>query len=146
MPPSQFSEYLFSLYASRTEPPLSLIPLFGLSALTIPHLARYLNTTGDIQSVALISALIQPSTLRENERKTVKRWREGYRDLLDRWRLFGKRVEYDVLRLEVEGRFEDRERERERDVLKERECPVYVHINKVSQIDNRSGGVANAEY
>jgi len=31
----------------------------------------------------------------------VKRWREGYRDLLDSWKMWSERVAYDVVWMEI---------------------------------------------
>jgi hypothetical protein len=55
----------------------------------------------------------------------VRRWHEAYRDLLDRWKLYHLRVEFDVTRQEIAARFEtDDSVQRQRRGVKARECPM----------------------
>lgn len=122
----QLSEYLLSLASSRTERPLSLLPLFGLTPLLLPSLDAYISRTGDVQSVSLISALIDPFTYSTREASMVKRWHEAYRDLLDRWKLYHLRVDFDVMRQEMAARFEGDDVQRQSRGVKGRECPMYV--------------------
>ncbi|ORY34245.1 hypothetical protein BCR39DRAFT_517213 [Naematelia encephala] len=77
---------------------LANLPLTGFTPSLIPLLGRHLDRTGDIQTVALLSSLIPSTRLGKAQREIVARWREGYRDLLDAWGLWGQRVEFDVLR------------------------------------------------
>lgn len=41
----------------------------------------------------------------------MNRWVEAYRDLLDRWHLFGRRVEFDVWRQKIGSDLDGGERE-----------------------------------
>lgn len=70
---------------------------------------RWLERTGDVQTVALLSAYFPQSRLTYRECQMVKKWVEGYRDLLDGWGMWGERVEFDVGRMEIgRGLGEDR--------------------------------------
>ncbi len=69
------------------------LPLTGLvrSKPTIDLLQNYLNRTYDIQTVAIISTFIYG----KHDGK-IAHWNQEYRSLLDRWRLFMERVDYDM--------------------------------------------------
>lgn len=71
------------------------LPLTGLvrSRETLDLLQNYLNRTYDIQTVAIISTLIYG----KHDGK-IAHWNQEYRSLLDRWRLFMERVDYDMAR------------------------------------------------
>ncbi|WVQ80889.1 hypothetical protein IAT38_002996 [Cryptococcus sp. DSM 104549] len=75
---------------------LHMLALSGLSPPALSLLERYLERTGDLQTVAILSAFFPSSKLNAAEKKRVERWREGYRDLLDSWGLWGERCEFDV--------------------------------------------------
>lgn len=74
----------------------------GMSPSGINLLQSYVDRTGDVQSAALIAA--HAGVARDGR---VGRWTEAYRDLLDGWRLFYHRVQFDVDRGQIaqaEGR------------------------------------------
>lgn len=68
------------------------IVLLGLTTDGIQLVQRYLDRTGDIQTAAIIGALI-PAKI-----GNLSRWIETYRDLLDGWKCFKARVRYDMMR------------------------------------------------
>jgi hypothetical protein len=68
------------------------IVLLGLTTDGIQLVQRYLDRTGDIQTAAIIGALI-PTKI-----GNVSRWIETYRDMLDGWKCFKARVRYDMMR------------------------------------------------
>lgn len=67
----------------------------------VPYLRSYLDHTADIQTVSLLASLIPPRSLSANQRAIVDRWTESYRDILDSWKMFAQRVEFDVRRQEI---------------------------------------------
>lgn len=67
----------------------------------------------------------------------VKRWHEAYRDLLDRWKFYHLRVDFDVMRQEMAARFDgDDGVQRQSRGVKARECPMYV-VKKNSAVVSR---------
>ncbi|GBE80545.1 WD40 repeat-like protein [Sparassis crispa] len=64
----------------------------GLTAVGMDILQTYLDITGDIQTVAVLSAL---SPARAQDAR-ARRWLDAYRDLLDGWRLFHHRCQLDI--------------------------------------------------
>lgn len=68
------------------------IVLLGLTTDGIQLVQRYLDRTGDIQTAAIIGALI-PAKI-----GNLSRWIETYRDMLDGWKCFKARVRYDMMR------------------------------------------------
>ncbi|KAI0338210.1 hypothetical protein BDW22DRAFT_1487781 [Trametopsis cervina] len=64
----------------------------GLTTQGIDIIQTYLDTSGDIQSAALIAAL-NPARAQD---KRVERWLDAYRDLLDSWKLFHYRCQFDI--------------------------------------------------
>nr|XP_031857269.1 uncharacterized protein CI109_007324 [Kwoniella shandongensis]KAA5524341.1 hypothetical protein CI109_007324 [Kwoniella shandongensis] len=75
---------------------LHLLALTGFSSPAVSLLSRHLARTGDLQTVAILSAFFPQHRLSKSERDTVERWREDYRDMLDSWGMWGERCEYDV--------------------------------------------------
>ncbi|KAM5536681.1 hypothetical protein V8D89_009608 [Ganoderma adspersum] len=76
----------------------------GLTAAGMELLQAYIDSTGDVQTAALIAAL-SPVLARESR---AARWMDAYRDMLDGWRLFHHRCHLDtergkVLKEAVEG-------------------------------------------
>ncbi|PFH53658.1 hypothetical protein AMATHDRAFT_137028 [Amanita thiersii Skay4041] len=63
-------------------------------------LQKYIDRTGDVQSVAILSALAWPSRQQQLDTRP-ERWLEAYRDLLDGFRLFDCRVGFDIERGQV---------------------------------------------
>ncbi|KAF8907863.1 hypothetical protein CPB84DRAFT_1813441 [Gymnopilus junonius] len=70
----------------------------GLTPLGMNVLQAYVDRTGDVQSVAILSAYVSPSRFWD---RRVERWRESYRDLLDGWRLHHLRVGFDIERGQI---------------------------------------------
>ncbi|KAI8992887.1 hypothetical protein BD414DRAFT_412412 [Trametes punicea] len=68
------------------------IVVTGLSNSGMDLLQTYLELTGDVQSVALLSSLL-PSRAQDPR---ATRWLNAYRDLLDGWRLFHHRCQLDI--------------------------------------------------
>jgi WD repeat-containing protein mio len=64
----------------------------GLTPQGMDILQTYLDTSGDVQTVALL-AVLSPARARD---KCVERWLNTYRDLLDAWRLFHYRCQLDI--------------------------------------------------
>lgn len=64
----------------------------GITPSGMDILQSYLDTTGDVQTVAIISSLSPP--LAQDLRS--KRWLDSYRDCLDAWRLFHYRCQLDI--------------------------------------------------
>ncbi|KAI1787427.1 hypothetical protein LXA43DRAFT_1029054 [Ganoderma leucocontextum] len=76
----------------------------GLTAAGMELLQAYIDSTGDVQTAALVAAL-SPVLARESR---ATRWMDAYRDMLDGWRLFHHRCHLDtergrVLKEAVEG-------------------------------------------
>ncbi len=76
----------------------------GLTATGMELLQAYIDSTGDVQTACLISAL-SPVLARESR---ATRWMNAYRDMLDGWRLFHHRCHLDtergkILKEAVEG-------------------------------------------
>ncbi|KAI0355754.1 hypothetical protein OH77DRAFT_1402535 [Trametes cingulata] len=64
----------------------------GLTTSGMELLQAYLDLSGDVQTVALLSSL--PPTRAQDAR--ANRWLNSYRDLLDGWRLFHHRCQLDI--------------------------------------------------
>ncbi|KAL4248763.1 WD repeat mio family protein [Abortiporus biennis] len=64
----------------------------GLTPHGLEILQAYVDTTGDVQTAAILAAL-NPS--RANDLRT-ERWLDTYRDLLDQWKLFHYRCQLDI--------------------------------------------------
>ena len=69
--------------------------LTGLQKAGLPALQAYLDRTGDVQTVALVSMTVVPVRFRD---PSAERWIELYRGLLDRWGLGSLRAALDVAR------------------------------------------------
>jgi len=72
----------------------------GFTAQGMEILQKYLDVTGDIQTAAVISSLRVPSLISHNgkllTKSIVDRWVEAYQDLLDGWKLFHHRCQFDI--------------------------------------------------
>lgn len=64
----------------------------GLTPQGMDILQTYLDASGDIQTVALMASL---NPARAHESRT-ERWLDAYRDLLDNWKLFHHRCQFDI--------------------------------------------------
>ena len=101
---TQFSVFLkerSERFLGNPSPSLHGLALTGLTASGLKLIQRWLERTGDIQTAALLSTFFPATRLSSSERSMLKRWREGYRDLLDRWGMWEERVKYDVVWLEM---------------------------------------------
>ncbi|EJU04337.1 WD40 repeat-like protein [Dacryopinax primogenitus] len=67
----------------------------GLTAPGLDLLQAYVDFHGDVQTAAILGTLASPS-LRSDAR--IDRWVEAYHDLLDRWKLFHERCQFDIER------------------------------------------------
>jgi hypothetical protein len=73
------------------------VMLVGLHSLPAMRqvLQPYLDRTGDVQSCALLGSLVCPRKFAD---PYVDQWVEGYRQLLNRWKLFHARAHFDIAR------------------------------------------------
>ncbi|WVF65929.1 hypothetical protein IAT40_000667 [Kwoniella sp. CBS 6097] len=103
----EFTSFLRGRFFTRLirSASLHLLALSGLATPGVSLLSRYLARTGDLQSVALLSALFPTAKLDKNERETIERWKEGYRDMLDSWGMWGERCAFDVKWGEIQRGF-----------------------------------------
>ncbi|THH10667.1 hypothetical protein EW145_g1164 [Phellinidium pouzarii] len=67
----------------------------GLTSLGLDILQGYVDTTGDVQTAALLASYVCPGRYKDAR---AERWVEAYRDLLDGWRLFHHRCQFDINR------------------------------------------------
>lgn len=74
----------------------------GFTAQGMEILQKYVDITGDVQTAAIISSLRIPSLISHNgktlTKSVVDRWVEAYQDLLDGWKLFHHRCQFDIER------------------------------------------------
>ncbi|QRW21790.1 SEH-associated protein 4 [Rhizoctonia solani] len=70
----------------------------GLTVSGLRVLQRYVDNTGDVQTAAILSALVCPGML-QDERS--ERWVSVYQDLLDGWRMFHQRCQFDIEKGEI---------------------------------------------
>lgn len=74
----------------------------GFTAQGMEILQKYVDVTGDVQTAAIISSLRVPSLITHNgktlTKSVVDRWVEAYQDLLDGWKLFHHRCQFDIER------------------------------------------------
>jgi len=122
---ASLSSYLLHVASSgRTSGSLSSLLVTGLpSTLGMQVLQGYVDRTGDIQSAAILGAYVVPGRIGAGDihvpsgvlgtrgkipptEKWVERWIQGYRDLLDGFKLFHLRVSFDIERGHIltEGR------------------------------------------
>jgi hypothetical protein len=71
------------------------IMVTGLTGAGLELLQSYVDRCGDFQTAAILGALVHPHKIRDLR---VERWIDAYRDLLDGWRLFYHRCQFDVQR------------------------------------------------
>lgn len=67
----------------------------GLTPTGMSILQSYVDHTGDVQTAAIISSLVCPWKFTDVR---AGRWLDTYRDLLDGFKLFGSRVNFDIQR------------------------------------------------
>ncbi|EUC66944.1 WD repeat protein, putative [Rhizoctonia solani AG-3 Rhs1AP] len=70
----------------------------GLTSSGLRVLQRYVDNTGDVQTPAILTALVCPGIL-QDERS--ERWIFVYQDLLDNWRMFHQRCQFDIEKGEI---------------------------------------------
>ncbi|XP_060067051.1 GATOR complex protein MIOS-A-like [Ylistrum balloti] len=70
--------------------------LTGLTLEGVELLQNYVDRTGDIQTAALAAVYTFPCEMSNNDK--VITWIESYRELLDRWKLWHERAEFDIIR------------------------------------------------
>uniref|UniRef100_K3WA83 Uncharacterized protein n=1 Tax=Globisporangium ultimum (strain ATCC 200006 / CBS 805.95 / DAOM BR144) TaxID=431595 RepID=K3WA83_GLOUD len=76
--------------------------LTGLNATGTRILQTYLDTTGDIQTLALLAARLPSSLVNQQTRPQLSNWIVIYQDLLNQWQLFHERARLDVGRSQLE--------------------------------------------
>lgn len=74
---------------------LSGIILTGTTEECIPLFQRYLDNTGDVQTVSVIAVRAFPFNF-FHEDPSCQAWIESYRSLLDGWRLWMQRAKFDI--------------------------------------------------
>ena len=62
----------------------------------VPLLQRYLDITGDVQTVSLLA--IRTMAVDIPSSSQLKFWIERYRELLDSWKLWEQRAEFDIMK------------------------------------------------
>jgi WD repeat-containing protein mio len=98
--PSELMEYLNDMIEICTkEVNLQGILLTGLSNRSIDLFQAYTNKTGDIQTAVL--SLIHSTFNDVLESNKVKYWIESYRELLNKWKLWSKRAEFDIFKMKL---------------------------------------------
>ncbi|XP_059475462.1 GATOR complex protein MIOS-B isoform X2 [Neocloeon triangulifer] len=91
----KLSEYISKLTTQLTaDGDLAGLILTGTSIDGLDLLQRYLDITGDIQSVCMLVMRTFSASLMQNER--VQDWLEAYRSLLNSWKLWTQRALFDV--------------------------------------------------
>ena len=120
---TSFLKNRLSRFMRNPSPSLTALAHTGFTSPAIAIVQRWLERTGDIQTVALLSSHFPANRLSPNEKEAVKRWNQSYRDLLDGWGMWGERVEYDIGRMEV-GRGLGEKRGTEEEDAGRGTCPV----------------------
>lgn len=77
---------------------LEALVFTGLTVAGLRVLQRYVDNTGDVQTAAILTALICPGMLQDER---AERWISTYEDLLDSWRMFHQRCQFDIERGEI---------------------------------------------
>ncbi|GJJ06539.1 hypothetical protein Clacol_000731 [Clathrus columnatus] len=89
------SSYLRQLTESfRQQGDIEGVILTGLTPLGFEVIQGYVDTTGDVQTASILASLV----LAPSVSKTIPRWIEAYRTLLDTWRMFHVRCQFDIAR------------------------------------------------
>ncbi|KAK9501891.1 hypothetical protein O3M35_012529 [Rhynocoris fuscipes] len=92
---SKLAEFITQLTDSLVqEGNLSAVLLTGMSTQTIPLLQHYLDNTGDVQSVSVLAMRGFSPSLLDHDR--TQYWINCYRDLLDIWRMWSQRSQFDI--------------------------------------------------
>ncbi|EWC44065.1 hypothetical protein DRE_01417 [Drechslerella stenobrocha 248] len=72
--------------------------LTGVTEKAVDLLQVYVNKTGDVQTAALVASFAVPRYFTDHR---VELWVESYRDLLDRWKFWQIRANFDIKRREI---------------------------------------------
>ncbi|RUS87799.1 hypothetical protein EGW08_004464 [Elysia chlorotica] len=97
LPDAKLKVYLSKLTEELTKTgDLDGILLTGMSEKGIDLLENYMDRSCDVQTVAIATVFSMSNIVMKDTR--VLEWIEGYRDLLDRWRLWHQRAQFDIVR------------------------------------------------
>ena len=97
LPDKQLGAFLSDEIAAAVESgSLEGLVLTGLGKRGIQLLQAYVDTTGDVQTAALVSAHIIESELAEEDFQRLNKWVSAYRELLNVWQLWHIRGQLDV--------------------------------------------------
>lgn len=97
LPDAKLKVYLCKLTEELTKTgDLDGILLTGMSDKGIDLMENYMDRTCDVQTVAVATVFSMSNNVMKDTR--VLDWIEGYRDILDRWRLWHKRAQFDIVR------------------------------------------------
>uniref|UniRef100_A0A0A9ZA57 WD repeat-containing protein mio n=3 Tax=Lygus hesperus TaxID=30085 RepID=A0A0A9ZA57_LYGHE len=92
---SKMIDYLIQLTDQLTaDGNLAGLILTGMCSASLPLLQQYLDNTGDVQSVSTIAMRTFPTPLLECNRSQY--WISSYRELLDMWRMWNHRAQFDI--------------------------------------------------
>ncbi|NP_001091443.1 GATOR complex protein MIOS-B [Xenopus laevis] len=98
---SQLSRYIDKLTNEMKEAGnLEGILLTGLTKDGVDLIESYVDRTGDVQTASYCMLQGSPSDVLKDER--VQYWIESYRNLLDAWRFWHKRAEFDIHRSKLD--------------------------------------------
>ncbi|KAG8746633.1 hypothetical protein FRC10_004236 [Ceratobasidium sp. 414] len=96
---SQLSQFFQSLKKElERSGDLDAILFTGLTTSGIRLLQRYVDTTADVQTAAILASLVCPGMLQDER---PEKWVTAYQDLLDGWRMFHQRCQFDIERGEI---------------------------------------------
>ncbi|XP_040061541.1 GATOR complex protein MIOS [Ixodes scapularis] len=94
LPDSKLTQYIGDLTNSLVaEGNLDAVLLTGLGEDGVELVQRYLDRTGDVQTASLVALQSHPSVLSVSPRAQL--WVDHYRHLLDQWRLWQQRCQFD---------------------------------------------------
>ncbi|KAG0415270.1 hypothetical protein HPB47_007546 [Ixodes persulcatus] len=94
LPDSKLTQYIGDLTNSLVaEGNLDGVLLTGLGEEGVELVQRYLDRTGDVQTASLVALQSHPSVLSVSPRAQL--WVDHYRHLLDQWRLWQQRCQFD---------------------------------------------------
>ncbi|KAK3770064.1 hypothetical protein RRG08_043220 [Elysia crispata] len=97
LPDAKLKVYLSKLTEELTKTgDLDGILLTGMSEKGIDLLENYMDRTSDVQTVAIATVFSMSNIVMKDTR--VLNWIEGYRDILDSWRLWHQRAQFDIVR------------------------------------------------
>lgn len=90
----QLSSYLRRVSdACRMKGSIEGLALTGLTPRGLDILQSYVDNTGDIQTAALLASFVCPGKYQDIR---AERWIDAYRDLLNGWKLFHYRCQFDI--------------------------------------------------